>query len=43
MRDLDVAASFTLEHANLGMRAQAPSELAGLVRNHIEKAVSAHE
>lgn len=43
VRDLDVAASFTLEHANLGMRAQAPSELAGLVRDHIEKAVSAHE
>lgn len=43
VRDLDAAASFTLEHANLGMRAQAPSELAGLVRDHIEKAVSAHE
>lgn len=43
VRDLDAAASFTLEHANLGMRAQAPSELAGLIRNHIEKAVSAHE
>ena len=43
VRDLDATASFTLEHANLGMRAQAPSELAGLVRDHIEKAVSAHE
>lgn len=43
VRDLDAAASFTLEHANLGMRAQAPSELAGLIRDHIEKAVSAHE
>ena len=43
VRDLDAAASFTLEHANLGMRAQAPSELVGLVRDHIEKAVSAHE
>lgn len=43
VRDLDAAASFTLEHANLGMRAQAPSELTGLVRDHIEKAVSAHE
>ncbi|MFR2950396.1 MAG: hypothetical protein ACLTKG_02935 [Collinsella intestinalis] len=37
MRDLDAAASFTLEHASLGMRAQAPSELAGLIRDHIEK------
>ena len=43
VRDLDAAASFTLEHASLGMRAQAPSELAGLIRDHIEKAVSAHE
>lgn len=43
VRDLDAAASFTLEHANLGMRAQAPNELAGLIRDHIEKAVSAHE
>ena len=43
VRDLDGAASFTLEHASLGMRAQAPSELAGLIRDHIEKAVSAHE
>lgn len=43
VRDLDAAASFALEHASLGMRAQAPSELAGLIRDHIEKAVSAHE
>lgn len=43
VRDLGAAASFTLEHANLGMRAQGPRELVGLVCDHIEKAVSAHE
>ncbi len=43
VRDLDAAASFTLEHAILGMRVQGPSELVALVRDHIEKAVSAHE
>ncbi len=43
VRDLDAAASFTLERAGMGMRALAPHELVARVRNHIERAVAAHE
>lgn len=43
VRDLDAAATFALEHAHLGMRAQGPAELKRRIRSHIEQAVSTHE
>lgn len=43
VRDLDAAAAFTLERANLGMRALGPRKLVEHVRNRIERSVNAHE